>query len=189
MNWNETKEQIKTDLQRLKCKSKIDGIRLYFSNASFKITFWFRLGSYLQTKKSLFWKLLFYIICIIYKHYQYLRGIQLAIGTQVGSGLFFAHFSCIIINKSAIIGKNCTIYQGVTIGSVRGKCGCPVIGDNVVMAAHVQIIGNVKIGNNVMIGAGSVITKDIPDNAVVVGNPARIISYNGLKHTSFFCAV
>lgn len=117
-----------------------------------------------------------------------MTGIQLPIGTQIGGGLLFSHFSCIIINSHAIIGKNCTIYQGVTIGNVRGKARCHVIGDNVVIAAHVQIIGNVKIGNNVMIVAGSILTKDIPINTVVIRNPARIISYDGIKQTRFVCA-
>lgn len=54
------------------------------------------------------------------------------------------------------------------------------------IASHTQIIGNVKIGNNVMIGAGSIVTKDIPDNAVVVGNPARIINYDAIKHIKYY---
>ncbi len=186
MNWRKTKLLIKSDLRRLNKTNNWRVINYLFTNASFKITFWFRIGSYLQTRKGLLWKFLFLIISLIHKHYQYLTGIQLSIGTQVGEGVNFPHFSCIIINGSDIIGKNCTIYQGVTIGSVRGKKGVPIIGDNVVIASHVQIIGNVKIGNNVMIGAGSIITKDIPDNAVVIGNPAHIISYNGLEHIKYF---
>ena len=75
--------------------------------------------------------------------------------------------------------------HGTTIGSVRGK-GSPLIGNNIVISAGAKIIGNVKIGNNVMIGANAVVTKDIPDNAVVVGNPAKIVNFNGIEHTSFY---
>lgn len=181
-NWKETKRLIRSDLSRFGNINKWEGVKYLICNASFKITFWFRIGSYLGAKKGPFWKFLFLICFFIHKHYQYLTGIQLVIGTKIGAGLTFAHFSCIIINGAAIIGKNCTIYQGVTIGSIRGKKGCPIIGDNVVIASHAQIIGNVKIGDNVMIGAGSIVTKDIPDNSVVVGNPAHIISYDGLNH-------
>ena len=60
----------------------------------------------------------------------------------------------------------------------KKRGGRPIIGDNVSLGCNVTIIGNIKIGNNVTIGAGSVVVKDIPDNAVVVGNPSRIIRYN-----------
>ena len=94
----------------------------------------------------------------------------------------FGHFSAIIVSANQI-GENCTIFQGVSIGSVRGK-GNPQIGDNVVFGANSTIVGDIKIGNNVFIGAGAVVTSDIPDNSVVVGNPGRIISNNGIYHTS-----
>ena len=111
--------------------------------------------------------------------------------TKIGGGLFFPHFSGIVINPKAIIGKNCTIFQKVTIGSVYvnkegDKDEVPVIGDNVVISAGSNIIGNIKIGNNVMIGAGSVVVKDCPDNTVIVGNPAKVISYEGQKHVSLY---
>lgn len=100
---------------------------------------------------------------LIHKHNQYLTGIQLPIGTQIGEGLCFAHFSCIVINSTALIGKNCTIYHGVTIGGVRGpKGGAPIIGDNVVISSGAKIIGKVRIGNNVMIGSGAIRCKGYP---------------------------
>ena len=70
--------------------------------------------------------------------------------------------------------------QGVTIGSERGvKGGVPYIGNDVVISCGVLIIGNVKIGDNVMIGAGAVVVKDIPDNAVAIGVPAKVVSFDG----------
>lgn len=119
------------------------------------------------------------------RRYSYKTGIQLWPGTKIDRGLCFAHFSCIVINNGCRIGKNCTIFQGVTIGSARGK-GVPCIGDNVVICANSSIIGKVTIGNNVIIGAGTVVTKDIPDNAVAVGNPARIVSYNGPEQVALY---
>ena len=157
------------------------GVKYLFFNASFRITFWFRIGSYLARQKGIFFKLLYRIVFLIHKHNQYLTGIQLPIGTQIGEGLCFAHFSCIVINSTALIGKNCTIYHGVTIGGVRGPKG-----DNVVISSGAKIIGKVRIGNNVMIGSGAIVVKDIPDNAVVVGNPGKVISYNGKDHIQYF---
>ncbi|WP_155243034.1 serine O-acetyltransferase [Clostridium butyricum] len=96
---------------------------------------------------------------------------------KIGTGLVVYHgFSTIIYAKQ--IGKNCTIYQQVTIGKTND---IPTIGDNVTICPGAIVIGGICIGNNSIIGAGSVITKDIPQNSVVVGNPAFIIRQNGEK--------
>ena len=92
----------------------------------------------------------------------------------------FPHPIGIVIAEGAKLGQNCVIYQNVTIGGKTrvGKNGFPTIGDNVIIYAGACIIGDVKIGNNVQIGANAVVTKDIPDNCVVAGIPAKIIKKN-----------
>lgn len=187
MNWKETKELIKSDLSRLGKINKFFGVKYLLCNASFRITFWLRIGSYLKTKKGILFKLLYILVLIIHKHNQYLTGIQLGLGSSIKGGLTFNHFSCIVINGNAKIGKNCTIYQGVTIGGMKGpKGGIPVIGDNVVIFAGAKVIGNVKVGNNVVIGAGAVVINDIPDNSIVAGVPAKIISENGPEVIKYY---
>lgn len=187
MTWEECKTQISLDLKRLTNINKKGGVKYIMTNASFRITFWFRIGCYLKEKRNWFHKILYGIVFLIHKHNQYLTGIQIAFGTQIGSGLTFSHFSCIVINSGAIIGKNCTIFQGVTIGSIRGiKGGVPTIGDNVIIFAGAKIIGNVKIGNNTVIGANAVVTHNIPDNSVAVGIPAKVISNNSKNIVKYY---
>ena len=93
----------------------------------------------------------------------------------------FPHPIGIVINPNAIIGKNCTIFHNVTIGdsfSDKKSSRYPTIGDNVTIFANVLILGGLNIGNNAIIGAGAVVLHDVPENSVVVGNPARIIKQN-----------
>lgn len=104
-----------------------------------------------------------------------------SMGTNLNSGAQFSskpnlphHLNGIIISHYAKIGKNCTIYQQVTIAQdEQGKAA--VIGDNVLIGAGAKIIGNVTIGDNAKIGANAVVVKDVPPNATAVGVPARII--------------
>lgn len=94
----------------------------------------------------------------------------------LGEGLYIPHCVGIIIGSTTVIGKNCTIYPNVVFGAKyspnqknpNGRRHA-LVGDNCVIGANTSIIGDITIGNNVTIGAGSIITKDIPDNAVVVG--------------------
>jgi len=92
---------------------------------------------------------------------------------------YFPHPIGIVIHPDVKIGKNCTIYQNVTIGSGKPSktmgMTVPTLGDNVTVYANTVIIGGVKIGNNVKIGAGSVVLKDVDDGQIVAGNPARVL--------------
>jgi serine O-acetyltransferase len=109
-------------------------------------------------------------------------GIALPRSARIGPGLYIGHFGGITISRRAVIGRDCNLSQGITIGvSGRGeKSGVPVIGDDVYIAPGACLFGKIVIGNNVKVGANAVIHKDVPDNAVVVMDPGfRIISYAG----------
>ena len=102
-------------------------------------------------------------------------GINLPVRGEIGKG-FVIHNFCGIFMPRSKIGENVTVHQGVTLGSIAGKWKQPIVGNNVSFGAGAKVMGEVTIGNNVVIGANSLVINDVPDNAVVVGVPARIVS-------------
>jgi serine O-acetyltransferase len=115
-------------------------------------------------------------------------GISIPFTARIGPGLYIGHFGGIILSPETVLGENCNISQGVTIGQAgrEGKQLTPIIGDRVYIGPGAKIFGGIKIGNDVAIGANAVVTKDLPDNAVAVGVPAKIVSYEGSKDFVIF---
>ncbi|HPC94050.1 MAG TPA: hypothetical protein PLU87_03845 [Sedimentisphaerales bacterium] len=108
-------------------------------------------------------------------------GISIPHTTDIGPGLFIGHWGGIVVNDRVIIGRDCNLSHGVTIGRRnRGRFkGCPRIGDRVYVGPGAAIIGSVCVGSDVAIGANAVVVDHVPDNAVVVGNPAYVVSARG----------
>lgn len=110
-------------------------------------------------------------------------GISLPASAQIGPALYIGHFGGIILNADVAIGANCNLSQGVTVG-VSGKGehrGVPIIGDNVYIGPNSVVAGKISIGNDVLIGACSLVISSFPDRAVVSGVPAAVISEAGSK--------
>lgn len=104
-------------------------------------------------------------------------GIQIGWHTKIGEGLVLVHCGNIAVNNDAIIGKNCTMYHGVTVGmEFRGqRKGNPTIGDNVWIGSNACVVGNITIGDDVLIAPLSFVNFDVPSHSIVIGNPAKII--------------
>jgi serine O-acetyltransferase len=102
-------------------------------------------------------------------------GIYIPVNANIGKGFTIHNFSGIFICE-ATIGDNCIVFQNVTIGHLRGQPEPPRLGNNVFIGAGAKVLGSVIIGDNVAIGANSVVINDVPDNCTVLGVPARIIS-------------
>lgn len=102
-----------------------------------------------------------------------MTGIHLPRGAKIGGGLRIWHFGGIVLNPDTVIGKNCTLRHGVTIGNRHSEHDVPVFGDNVNIGVGAVIMGKIRIGNNVSIGANAVVLCDVPDNHVAVGMPAK----------------
>lgn len=162
---------IKADLNRYDSVTFKNFIRYYFFTPGFKYSTKFRIYNYLVNKKEI--KILEPYFILRLKRLTYKYGIQIPLGTQIGKGLLIRHFGGIFINPAAIIGENCTISQGVTIGVNKG--GTPVICDNVTLSPGAKVVGSIVIGSNSIIGLNTVITKDIPENSKCVGQTFRII--------------
>lgn len=114
---------------------------------------------------------------LILRHYSIKYGIQIPAGTKIGKGFYIGHFGNIIVNIKTEIGTNCNISQGVTIGQTnRGKLkGTPNIGNRVWIGTNAIIVGAITIGDNVLIAPLTYVNFDVPDNSIVIGNPAKII--------------
>lgn len=104
-------------------------------------------------------------------------GIEIHPAAQIGKGLFIDHGCAVVIGETTIIGDNCTIYQGATLGGTGKHIGKrhPTIGNNVMIGAGAKVLGPITIGDNAKIAAGAVVLKDIPENSTAVGVPARVV--------------
>jgi serine O-acetyltransferase len=106
-----------------------------------------------------------------------LTGIEIHPGAQIGRRFFIDHGMGVVIGETAIIGDDCLLYQGVTLGGTGKEKGKrhPTLGNHVVIGSGAKVLGNITIGNHVRIGAGSVVLKSVPDHSTVVGVPGRIV--------------
>lgn len=145
---------------------------------------------------SSFWAILSYRTAhkwYLKKHYFWARwlsqraakktGIEIHPGAQIGKGLFIDHGHGVVIGETAILGDNVTLYQGVTLGGNGKEKGKrhPTLGNNVMVGSGAKVLGPFKVGNNVRIAANSVVLREVPDNATVVGVPGRVVRISGEK--------
>ncbi len=150
--------------------------KLWIKNSIFRFIVFFRITNYCYMNDK---KIQYNILKIIYK----LRLVnrhqsEIPLTMKCGPGLYIGHFNGIVINPSAVLGKNVNIHKGVTIGAQpRGKnIGVPIIGDEVWIGVNATVVGGIKVGNNVLIAPNSLVNFDVPSNSIVIGNPAVIKS-------------
>ena len=126
---------------------------------------------------------LVFIARLISQLARWLTGIEIHPGATIGKGLFIDHGMGVVIGETSVIGSNVTLFQGVTLGGTGKEKGKrhPTLGNNVVVGAGAKVLGNIHIGDNVSIGANSVVIREVPPNSTVVGVPGRISSREGKK--------
>lgn len=115
---------------------------------------------------------------------KFFTGIEIHPAAKIASGVFIDHGSGVVIGETAVIEKNVVIYQGVTLGGTgkdNGKRRHPTIKEGAVISCGAKVLGGITVGEYAKVGAGSVVLKDVPPRATVVGVPARIVRINGEK--------
>ncbi len=112
---------------------------------------------------------------------RFFTGIEIHPSATIGRGVFIDHGMGVVIGETAEIGDGCTIYQGVTLGGTSLAHGKrhPTLGRNVVIGVNAAVLGAIVLGDNARVGGGSIVVKDVPANATVVGVPARIVAQDG----------
>lgn len=117
---------------------------------------------------------------------RFMTGVEIHPGARIGRRFFIDHAMGVIIGETTIIGDDCTLYQGVTLGGTGNETGKrhPTLGNNVIVGVGAAVLGNITIGDNSKIGGGAVAVKDVPPNCTVVGIPGRIVKRDGKRVTS-----
>lgn len=144
----------------------------------------YRFGQYLQEEasKPVQWVLLLPYKCTA-KLLEIITGIHLFPVTQIGPGLYIGHYGGIWVAPSATLGAHCNLSQGVVIGVAgRNTRGAPKLGDCVWVGPNAVISGPVRVGSGAVVAANSLVVANVPENAVMIGVPAKVISYSGSAH-------
>ena len=147
--------------------------------------FWNLLGTVVR-KTSFRWLFLYrlyqskrrhFLTRILLRRCSQKTGIQVGWNSTIGEGLVLVHCGSVVVNNEAVLGKNCTLYHGVTIGmEFRGdRKGNPVIGDKVWIGSNACVVGNITIGDDVLIAPLAYVNFDVPSHSIVLGNPGKII--------------
>lgn len=170
-------ETIKTDLKTVleKDPAARNRAEVFLTYSGFHAICMYRFAHFLYLHN--------YKLCarIVSQFSRFLTGIEIHPAAKIGNGVFIDHGAGVVIGETAEIGNDCTIYQGVTLGGTgkdKGKRH-PTLKNGVMVAAGAKILGPFTVGKHAKIGAGSVVLKEVPDNATVVGVPGRVVRIKG----------
>lgn len=159
-------------------------ISILFFTQGFWAIFQYRIANSVYKLRIPIIKQLLQMICLIWQKWiEIMTGISIPASAKIGHSFYIGHFGGVIINANAIIGNNCNISQGVTIGisGLGENRGTPIIGDHVYIGANAVVVGKIEIADYVLIGACSLVSSSAERASVLVGVPAKKISNNGSR--------
>lgn len=146
-------------------------LEVYFLYSGFRAVKRHRVAHFFHKHKF------YFLARLISQNTKFFTGIEIHPAAQIGKGLLIDHGMGVVIGETTVIGDNCTIYQGVTLGGTGKDTGKrhPTIGNNVMIGAGAKVLGPFTVGDNSKIAAGAVVLEEVPPNCTAVGVPARII--------------
>ncbi|UCH91658.1 MAG: serine O-acetyltransferase [Nitrospirota bacterium] len=150
-------------------------LEVFFTYSGFHALLAYRISHWLWSREIPFFPRLISQIT------RWLTGVEIHPGATIGAGFFIDHGMGVVIGETTEIGDYVTLFQGVTLGGTgkeRGKRH-PTLGNHVVVGAGAKVLGGIRIGDNVKVGANAVVLRSVPANSTVVGNPGRIVKYEG----------
>ncbi len=153
------------------------GIEIFLLYNGLHATFWYRVAHWLHTHHFRF------TARLISQLTKFCTGIEIHPGATIGRRLVIDHGTGIVIGETAEVGDDCLLYQGVTLGGTGKDVGKrhPTLGNNVMVGSGAKVLGPFKVGDNARIAANSVVLREVPDNATVVGVPGRVVKLSGEK--------
>ena len=169
------KNDVKTVLERDPAARSF--LEVFFLYSGVKAIGYYRVAHWFYNKK------MYFIARYLSQHARRITGIEIHPAAVIGDGVFIDHGMGVVIGETTVIGDNCTIYQGVTLGGTgkdKGKRH-PTIGNNVVIGSGAKVLGPFSVGDNSKIAANAVVLSEVPANCTVVGVPGRIVKKNNIK--------
>ena len=161
------------DATRARDPAARSSLEVVFCYPGFQVLLFHRMGHWLWTHRC-------YFLGRLVSHVgRVLTAIDIHPGAKIGKRLFIDHGAGVVIGETTEIGDDCTIYQGVTLGGTRpskdqtGHKRHPTIGNNVIISSNAQVLGPIKVGDGATLGAATIVLREVPPGAVMVGNPAR----------------
>lgn len=152
-----------------------NGFEVFFLYSGFHALLWYRVAHFFYKYNLKF------IARMISQWGRWATGVEIHPGAQIGRGLLIDHGMGVVIGETTIIGNDCTIYQGVTLGGTGKEKGKrhPTIGNNVMIGSGAKILGPFKVGDHAKIAAGAVVLSEVPEDCTAVGIPARVVRRAG----------
>lgn len=172
-------KNIRYDLKSIKSRDPAarNSLEIFLLYSGFHALLWYRLSHWLYRHH------LFFLARFISQTGRFWTGIEIHPGAQIGRGLLIDHGGGVVIGETAVVGDDCTIYQGVTLGGTGKETGKrhPTLGNHVMVGSGAKVLGPFKVGDNSKIASNAVVLSEIPPDSTAVGVPARVVRRNGQK--------